>query len=153
MPGISWLTFASIRRRDFTVVTLGPKPLEVRAWNSLRRSCPTAWRSSRECNPAVHSVALGFFVRTGSRDETDDVAGVSHFLEHMVFKGTAQHSADDVNREFDEMGANYNASTSEETTVYSTRRCCPSIRPQRSICWPTSCGRRCARKISRRRRR
>ncbi len=41
-----------------------------------------------ECNDAAHSTALGFFVQTGARDETDDVAGVSHFLEHMMFKGT-----------------------------------------------------------------
>jgi len=71
-----------------------------------------------ECNEAAHSVGVGFFVRTGSRDETDEVAGVSHFLEHMVFKGTPQRSADDVNREFDELGAHYNAFTSEENTVY-----------------------------------
>ncbi len=63
-------------------------------------------------------MALGFFVKTGARDETADVAGVSHFLEHMLFKGTARRSADDVNREFDEMGAHYNAFTSEEKTVY-----------------------------------
>jgi predicted Zn-dependent peptidase len=71
-----------------------------------------------ECNDAAHSVGLGFFVRTGARDETDEVAGVSHFLEHMVFKGTPRRSADDVNREFDELGAHYNAFTSEENTVY-----------------------------------
>lgn len=71
-----------------------------------------------ECNPAAHSSAVGFFVRAGSRDETDEVAGVSHFLEHMMFKGTASRSADDVNREFDEMGAHYNAYTSEEHTVF-----------------------------------
>jgi predicted Zn-dependent peptidase len=71
-----------------------------------------------ECNDAAHSVGVGFFVRTGARDETDEVAGVSHFLEHMVFKGTPKRSADDVNREFDELGAHYNAFTSEENTVY-----------------------------------
>lgn len=71
-----------------------------------------------ECNDAAYSTALGFFVRTGARDETDDVAGVSHFLEHMVFKGTARRTADDVNREFDEMGAHYNAFTNEEYTVF-----------------------------------
>jgi len=71
-----------------------------------------------ELNPNVHSVAFGFFVRTGSRDETADVSGVSHFLEHMVFKGTEKYSAEDVNRIFDEVGANYNASTSEEVTLF-----------------------------------
>lgn len=71
-----------------------------------------------ECNDEARSMALGFFVKTGARDETSEVAGVSHFLEHMVFKGTPTRSADDVNREFDEMGAHYNAFTSEEKTVY-----------------------------------
>lgn len=71
-----------------------------------------------EINPSVHSVAASYFVRTGSRDETDDVSGVSHFLEHMAFKGNDKYTADDVNRIFDELGANYNASTSEEVTLY-----------------------------------
>ncbi len=71
-----------------------------------------------ELNPAVHSVALGFFVRTGSRDETPAVSGVSHFLEHMVFKGSKKYSADDVNRIFDEVGAKYNAATAEEGTLF-----------------------------------
>ena len=71
-----------------------------------------------ECDGDAHSAAIGFFVQTGARDETSEVSGVSHFLEHMVFKGTARRSAEDVNREFDEMGADYNAYTSEENTVY-----------------------------------
>jgi predicted Zn-dependent peptidase len=71
-----------------------------------------------ECNADAYSVAVGFFVNTGARDETDELAGVSHFLEHMVFKGTPRRTADDVNREFDEMGAQYNAYTSEENTVF-----------------------------------
>ena len=71
-----------------------------------------------EVNPHVHSVAAGFFVRTGSRDETAAVSGVSHFLEHMAFKGNDRYTADDVNRIFDEVGANYNASTGEEVTMY-----------------------------------
>ena len=71
-----------------------------------------------ELNDSVHSVAVGFFVRTGARDETDEVSGVSHFLEHMAFKGNDNYTADDVNRIFDEIGARYNASTSEEVTLY-----------------------------------
>ena len=71
-----------------------------------------------ERSPHVHSVAVGFFVRTGARDETPDISGVSHFLEHMAFKGTQRHSAEDVNRIFDEVGAKYNASTSEEQTLF-----------------------------------
>ena len=71
-----------------------------------------------ETNHDQASMAMGFFVRTGSRDETDDVAGVSHFLEHMMFKGTDKRSASDINRELDDLGATYNASTSEENTFY-----------------------------------
>ena len=71
-----------------------------------------------ELMPSVHSVAAGFFVRTGARDESLEVSGVSHFLEHMAFKGNDQYSADDVNRIFDEVGARYNASTGEEVTTY-----------------------------------
>ncbi len=71
-----------------------------------------------ECNAEAHSTAIGFFVQTGARDEGQSDAGVSHFLEHMMFKGTPSRTADDVNREFDEMGAHYNAFTSEEHTVY-----------------------------------
>jgi predicted Zn-dependent peptidase len=71
-----------------------------------------------ETNPAAQSVALGFFVRTGSRDETAQVSGVTHFLEHMIFKGTPRRSALEVNADFDRIGADYNAFTSEENTVF-----------------------------------
>lgn len=71
-----------------------------------------------ECNPKAYSTALAFFVKTGSRDETDEISGVSHFLEHMVFKGTPTRTAEQVNRELDEIGSNSNAFTSEEQTVY-----------------------------------
>ncbi|MBX3443547.1 MAG: insulinase family protein [Planctomyces sp.] len=71
-----------------------------------------------EINPSACSSALGFFVNTGACDETCEVGGVSHFLEHMAFKGNDRFTADDVNRVFDELGAQYNASTSEEVTLY-----------------------------------
>ncbi|MBV9469779.1 MAG: insulinase family protein [Abitibacteriaceae bacterium] len=71
-----------------------------------------------EHESTARTLAAGFFVRTGARDETPEISGVSHFLEHMMFKGTARRSPEDVNREFDEMGARYNAFTSDENTVY-----------------------------------
>lgn len=71
-----------------------------------------------ECNDQAHTAAIGFFVRTGSRDEPKPLMGVSHFLEHMMFKGTDRRTADDVNREFDEIGANYNAMTGQESTIF-----------------------------------
>lgn len=71
-----------------------------------------------EVNGQARSVASGFFVKAGSRDETADLAGVSHFLEHMVFKGTPRRDALAVNRDFDRVGAKHNAQTSEEDTFY-----------------------------------
>ncbi len=71
-----------------------------------------------ESSDTARSVAFGFFIRTGGRDELAPEIGLSHFLEHMMFKGTDRRSAHDVNREFDEMGAKYNAFTSNENTVY-----------------------------------
>ena len=71
-----------------------------------------------EVNPAAKSAAVGYFVRTGSRDETMDINGVSHFLEHMLFKGTETLDALAVNAAFDNQGAQFNAFTSEEATVY-----------------------------------
>ena len=71
-----------------------------------------------EINDASHSFAAGFFVKTGSRDETPQNNGVSHFLEHMMFKGGDKYGWEDVNRIFDELGARYNAFTSQEMTAY-----------------------------------
>lgn len=71
-----------------------------------------------EVNKSAKSAAVGFFVRTGSRDETAEINGVSHFLEHMIFKGTEKLSPLEVNNAFDKTGAQFNAFTSEENTVY-----------------------------------
>jgi predicted Zn-dependent peptidase len=71
-----------------------------------------------EVNPDALSAAVGFFVRAGARDETMDINGVSHFLEHMLFKGTDDMGAQEVNERFDHMGAKFNAFTSEENTVF-----------------------------------
>jgi predicted Zn-dependent peptidase len=71
-----------------------------------------------EENPDSHSFAAGLFVKTGSRDEEIKINGVSHFLEHMMFKGSSKYTWEDVNRIFDEIGARYNAFTSQEMTAY-----------------------------------
>jgi predicted Zn-dependent peptidase len=71
-----------------------------------------------ETNPGAKSAAIGFFVKTGARDESMEVSGVSHFLEHMLFKGTDKLSALEVNQAFDKTGAQFNAFTSEEMTVF-----------------------------------
>jgi len=66
----------------------------------------------------ARSLSVGFFVRCGSRFESPDVSGISHFLEHLVFKGSRNRSAQDVNREFDAMGISFNACTMEECTIF-----------------------------------
>ncbi|MEL7496088.1 MAG: pitrilysin family protein [Planctomycetota bacterium] len=71
-----------------------------------------------ECNPQAYTSAFGYFVKAGARDESNEIGGVSHFLEHMVFKGTPNRSAAQVNLELDEMGSSSNARTSEESTIY-----------------------------------
>ena len=71
-----------------------------------------------EVNKKAKSAAVGFFVKSGSRDETPEISGVSHFLEHMMFKGTDKMDALEVNAAFDKTGAQFNAFTSEEHTVY-----------------------------------
>lgn len=75
-------------------------------------------RVTIEVMPHVRSAAAGFLARTGARDETRDMAGVSHFLEHMCFKGTPNRTWEQINIEFDEMGSSYNAFTSKERTFY-----------------------------------
>lgn len=70
------------------------------------------------CDPTAFTTSVGWFVDTGARDETPELAGVSHFLEHMVFKGTKRRSAEQVNSELDHLGAQSNAFTSEESTVF-----------------------------------
>jgi predicted Zn-dependent peptidase len=71
-----------------------------------------------EVNKSAKSAAVGFFVKTGSRDEKSEISGVSHFLEHMLFKGTEKLNTFQVNEAFDKTGAQFNAGTSEENTVY-----------------------------------
>jgi predicted Zn-dependent peptidase len=71
-----------------------------------------------EYRPSAVSVATGFFVKAGARDENSDIAGVSHFLEHMMFKGTEKRSAMELTYEMGAIGAQANAFTSEESTVY-----------------------------------
>ena len=74
-------------------------------------------RVASETLPSVRSVAVGLWVRVGSRDEAPDQAGISHFLEHMLFKGTRELNAEQIAQVFDGFGADVNAATSKEATV------------------------------------
>ncbi|MDO5565626.1 MAG: pitrilysin family protein [Planctomycetia bacterium] len=86
--------------------------------NFIHRKLDNGLEIAVELNEHAYSLAVGFFVRAGARDETAALAGVSHFLEHMLFKGTDRRSADQVNRELDDMGGYANAFTSDEMTCY-----------------------------------
>jgi predicted Zn-dependent peptidase len=81
----------------------------------------TGERVITERVPGVRSVALGFWVGAGSRDETDARAGVSHFIEHLLFKGSSRYTAQEIAELFDELGGELNAATSRETTVVYAR--------------------------------
>jgi predicted Zn-dependent peptidase len=80
---------------------------------------------------SVRSVALGFWIGAGSRDESGARAGVSHFIEHLLFKGSARYSAQEIAEIFDELGGELNAATSRETTVVYAR--IPDNRLERAL--------------------
>lgn len=79
---------------------------------------PSGLRVVAEVDESAHSAAVGFFVRTGARDEPDELMGVSHFLEHMMFKGPEEMTAEELNRRFDAIGARANAYTTTELTCF-----------------------------------
>jgi predicted Zn-dependent peptidase len=71
--------------------------------------------------PHLESVALGVWIKAGSRDETDQEHGIAHLLEHMAFKGTKRRSARTIAEEIENVGGEVNASTSTETTAFYAR--------------------------------
>ena len=78
-------------------------------------------RIATERMSSVRSAALGFFVATGSRGETVEEAGLSHFLEHLLFRGTDRFASAEIDQLFDGMGAELNAGTDKETTTVYAR--------------------------------
>ncbi|MGB4781892.1 M16 family metallopeptidase [Candidatus Methylomirabilis sp.] len=83
-----------------------------------RQVLPSGMVVLSERMPAVKSVSIGVWVKVGSRDEASDVAGISHFIEHMLFKGTARRSAQEIARTIDAVGGTHDASTSREGTCF-----------------------------------
>ena len=86
-----------------------------------RTELATGERVISERVPGVRSVSLGFWIGAGSRDEPEARAGVSHFIEHLLFKGSSRYSAQEIAETFDELGGELNAATSRETTVVYAR--------------------------------
>ncbi|MEC1546971.1 pitrilysin family protein [Bacillus rugosus] len=83
-----------------------------------RYTCQNGVRVVLENNPTVRSVAIGVWIGTGSRHEMPEINGISHFLEHMFFKGTSTRSAREIAESFDRIGGQVNAFTSKEYTCY-----------------------------------
>lgn len=71
--------------------------------------------------PYVRSISLGIYVKNGSKNETKETNGISHFIEHMLFKGTENRTAKDIAEELDGVGGQLNAYTTKEYTCYYTR--------------------------------
>ncbi len=69
-------------------------------------------------NNTVRSVAIGIWVKTGSRNEENEQNGISHFIEHMLFKGTKTRSPQEIAEAFDRIGGQVNAFTAKEYTCY-----------------------------------
>ncbi len=82
---------------------------------------PTGERVISERLDGVRSVSLGLWIGAGSRDEPPAKTGISHFIEHLLFKGSERYSAQEIAEIFDTMGGELNAATSRETTVVYTR--------------------------------
>jgi predicted Zn-dependent peptidase len=82
---------------------------------------PSGIRLVTETMTDVRSVAVAYWVGSGSRDESDELAGASHFLEHLLFKGTATRSAAAIAEELDEVGGDCNAFTTKEYTTFYVR--------------------------------
>jgi len=74
-----------------------------------------------EAMPHVRSVSVGIWIGTGSRRETVEENGISHFIEHMLFKGTTRRSAEAIAREVDSIGGNLDAFTAKELVCFNTK--------------------------------
>jgi predicted Zn-dependent peptidase len=86
-----------------------------------RTTLPSGVRVLTESIPSVRSVSVGAWVNAGSRDETLDEAGISHFLEHLVFKGTARRRGYQINQRMESVGGYLNAFTTKEHTCFYAR--------------------------------
>ena len=81
-------------------------------------TCQNGVRIILEEIPTVRSVAIGIWIKTGSRHETKELNGISHFLDHMFFKGTEKRTSQEIAEAFDSIGGQVNAFTSKEYTCY-----------------------------------
>src|SRR5690606_18920754 len=86
-----------------------------------RTDFPSGLRVVTETMPDARSVTLGAWIGVGGRDEPDELSGVSHFLEHLLFKGTAERTARQIAEAIDAVGGEMNAFTAREHTAFYAR--------------------------------
>ncbi len=98
-----------------------PATYEVPNRNIRRTTLPNGMIILTEPMPHLRSVAMGAWIRAGSRHEAPEVNGISHFVEHMVFKGTQNRTAQTIAREVDAIGGNLDAFTGKETVCFNMK--------------------------------
>src|SRR5947209_10937978 len=89
--------------------------------NIRRQVLPNGLTVITEQMPHIRSVAIGIWLKSGSRDEDSEWNGISHFIEHMVFKGTETRSAEDIARQVDSIGGNMDAFTAKECICFNIK--------------------------------
>ena len=89
--------------------------------NMRRTVLPNGLTIISEEMPHIRSVSAGVWIRTGSRDEAPEVNGISHFAEHMVFKGTTTRTAEMIARQVDSFGGNLDAFTAKECVCFNVK--------------------------------
>jgi predicted Zn-dependent peptidase len=92
-----------------------PRPTTTEPRDIHREILPNGLIVLSEEMRHIRSISIGIWMKTGSRDETAELNGISHFAEHMVFKGTTSRSARDIARQVDSIGGNMDAFTGKET--------------------------------------
>src|SRR5450432_265456 len=101
--------------------TAAQKRSSTEARNIKREVLPNGLIVLSEEMSHIRSISIGIWMRTGSRDETPEINGISHFTEHMVFKGTTSRTARDIARQVDSIGGNMDAFTGKETICFNIK--------------------------------
>ena len=104
-----------------SVVQAAPQPLSTIDRDILTTTLPNGIKVITEAMPHVRSVSVGVWISSGSRSETAEQNGISHFIEHMLFKGTANRSAEAIARSVDSIGGNLDAFTAKEMVCFNTK--------------------------------
>src|SRR5437660_2570046 len=101
--------------------TFAQKPVLTEARNIYREVLPNGLILLSEEMSHIRSISIGIWMKSGSRDEAPEVNGISHFVEHMVFKGTTTRSAQQIARQVDSIGGNMDAFTGKEVICFNIK--------------------------------